>query len=355
MVRKSIFALLFVLLCSSSISSQSKSQNAEMDLKSHLNNGGITNQIQEADNNPVLKGLYADPEILYSNKTHKYYIYPTTDGIKGWGSDSFKAFSSDNLKDWKDEGTILKLGVAVTWADNKAWAPCIIEKKVKGKYFYYFYFTASGKIGVAVSENPTGPFKDSGKSLFDKRPEGVTRGVVIDPDVFMDPKTGKSYIYWGNGFMAGAELNKDMVSINPKTQTLLSPGKTFREGTYVIYRNGIYYFMWSEGDTRNEDYRVRYATAKSPLGPLTVPKDNIVLAKNPELGIYATGHHSVIQVPGKDEWYIVYHRFSYPDGIKLGREAGYNREVCIDKMEFNPDGSIKQVTPTHKGVIIKTK
>ena len=70
---------------------------------------------------------------------------------------------------------------------------------------------------MAVSDNPAGPFVDAGKALIDKQPEGINRGQVIDPDVFTDPKTGKSYLYWGNGFMAGAELNEDMVSIKPGT------------------------------------------------------------------------------------------------------------------------------------------
>ena len=108
--------------------------------------------------------------------------------------------------------------------------------------------------------------------------------------------------------------------------------------------------MWSEDDTRSENYRVRYATSDSPLGTFTIPKNNLVIAKDTEAGIYATGHNSTIQIPGKDEWYIVYHRFNYPKGITMGNAAGYNREVCIDKLEFNADGSIKQVIPTHAGI-----
>jgi len=72
--------------------------------------------------------------------------------------------------------------------------------------------------------------------------------------------------------------------------------------------------------------------------------------RDPAMGIYATGHNSVIQIPGKDEWYIVYHRFNYPNGITMGDAAGFNREVCIDKMEFDQDGNIKQVKPTHEGI-----
>lgn len=300
--------------------------------------------------NPALEGFYADPDVMYSEKTGKFYIYPTSDSFTGWSGTYFKTFSSEDLVNWKDEGVILDLNKDVSWANRNAWAPTIIEKKINGEYKYFYYFTAAQKIGVAVADNPTGPFVDSGKPLIDAYPKGVTGGQQIDPDVFTDPKTGKSYLYWGNGYMAGAELNEDMTSLKPGTTKVITPDATFREGAHVLYRKGTYYFMWSEDDTRSENYRVRYGTSDSPLGKIKVLENNLVIAKDPAAGIYATGHHSVIQIPGKDEWYIVYHRFNYPNGINLGEAAGYNREVSIDKMEFNEDGSIKQVRPTHEGV-----
>lgn len=298
------------------------------------------------NNNPVLEGYYADPEIIYSNKNNKYYLYPTSDGFDSWGGYYFKTFSSENLKDWKDEGVILDLKKDVSWADRNAWAPTIAEKKVKGKYSYFYYFTAAQKIGVAVADDPAGPFVDSGKALIDFKPDGVKGGQEIDPDIFTDQKTGKSYLYWGNGYLAVAELNKDMVSIKKNSIKVMTPDQTFREGVEVFYRNGLYYFLWSEDDTRSVNYRVRYAYSKSPIGPLTIPENNLILAKDEANGIYGTGHNSVIQVPNKDEWYIVYHRFNRPNGIKMGDVAGFHREVCIDKMEFNADGTIKRVIPT---------
>ncbi|KOS07520.1 glycoside hydrolase [Flavobacterium akiainvivens] len=304
----------------------------------------------ELNNNPALEGFYADPEILYSNKTGKYYIYPTSDGFDGWSGYYFKTFSSDNLVDWKDEGIIIDLKKDVTWANRNAWAPCIVEKKIKGKYKYFYYFTAAQKIGVAVADDPAGPFKDSGKALVAERPQGVNGGQEIDPDVFTDPKTGKSYLYWGNGYMAVAELNEDMVSLKANTTKVIAVDDTFREGTYIIYRNGTYYFLWSEDDTRSPNYKVRYGTAKSPLGPISIPKDNIVIQANKELGIYATGHNSVVQVPGKDEWYIVYHRFPYPNGQDMGDAAGFHREVCIDRLQFDKNGNIITVVSTLKGI-----
>ncbi|MCD8262102.1 MAG: family 43 glycosylhydrolase, partial [Bacteroides sp.] len=147
--------------------------------------------------NPVINGFYADPEILYAEKTGKYYIYPTSDGYDGWSGSYFKTFSSDNLTDWKDEGVILNLKKDVSWADRNAWAPCIIEKKTETGYKYYYYFTAAQKIGVAVADDPTGPFTDAGKPVIDFKPEGIDWGQEIDPDVYQDPKTGKHYLYWG--------------------------------------------------------------------------------------------------------------------------------------------------------------
>jgi len=320
------------------------------ELKRLVAKWGMPEKFPKINNNPVLEGYYADPEILYSNKTKKYYIYPTSDGFDGWSGNYFKTFSSDNLTDWKDEGIIVDLRKDVSWANRNAWAPCIVEKKIKGKYKYFYYFTAAQKVGVASSDNPTGPFTDSGKALVSTRPEGIKGGQEIDPDVFTDPKNGKSYLYWGNGYMAVAELNADMISLKEGTTKVIKVDQTYREGTYVIYRNGQYYFLWSEDDTRSPNYKVRYGVSKSPLGPIEIPKDNIVIQGNSGEGIYATGHNSVLQIPNKDEWYIVYHRFSYPTGIKMGDAGGFHREVCIDKLEFNQDGTIKQVTPTHLGI-----
>lgn len=302
------------------------------------------------NHNPVLAGYFADPDIIYSEKTGNYYIYPTSDGYDGWSGTYFKVFSSPDLVNWTDEGKIISLGENVQWANRNAWAPCIVEKKIDGQYKYFYYFTAAQKIGVAVSDNPTGPFVDLGKPLIADRPEGVNRGQVIDPDVFTDPVSGKTYLYWGNGFLAGAELNDDMMSIKQETVKVFNIHGSFREGAHVLYRNGQYYMMWSIDDTRSPNYSVGYGLMSSPLDDVKVPQNYVVLRKDEKSGIYGTGHHSTIQIPGKDEFYIVYHRFNYPKGIEMGGSAGFHREVCIDKLEFGPDGSILPVVPTHKGI-----
>ncbi|NQX40970.1 Glycosyl hydrolases family 43 [Pedobacter steynii] len=304
------------------------------------------------DLNPVLNGYYADPEILYSHKTGKYHLYPTSDGFTDWAGNYFKTFSSSNLAGWKDEGVILDLPRDVSWAKRNAWAPTIAEKKINGSYKYYYYFTAAQKIGVAVADDPSGPFKDSGKALIAGKPQGIKGGQEIDPDVFTDPKSGKSYLYWGNGYMAVALLNDDMISIDSSSVKVITPDETYREGTEVFYRKGKYYFLWSQNDTRDADYGVRYGISDTPTGKINLPENNLILSKDVKQGIYATGHNSVIQVPGKDDWYIVYHRFTRPHGLGMGQSAGYHREVCIDKLEFDTNGNIKVVQLTLKGIYL---
>lgn len=301
---------------------------------------------ESTNKNPVFPGYYADPAIMHSKKTGLYYIYPTSDGYDNWGGKDFRVFSSPDLKKWTAHGTILELGKDVKWADRNAWAPCIVERKQPdGTYKYYFYFTAAQKIGVAVADDPLGPFKDSGKPLIDWRPQGVRGGQQIDPDVFVDPKTDDVYLYWGNGYFAGVKLNDDLMSFNKDDVVVFPVDRTFREAGHVLYRKGKYYFLWSEDDTRSENYKVRYAIGKTPLGPIEIPKDNIVIQKDPSKGIYATGHNQTIRIPGTDEWRIVYHRFAWPDAVKMGRAAGYHREVCIDPMKFDKNGKIIQVKP----------
>ena len=289
---------------------------------------------------PVLPGLYADPNITVFGDT--FWIYPTTDGYPGWSGSQFHAFSSKDLVHWTDHGVILDLGPDVSWADNSAWAPTIAEKNGK----YYFYFSgglATGdtrkQLGVAVSDSPAGPFVDAlGKPLV---AAGSYSGQMIDSAVFTDDD-GQSYLYWGNGNAYQVRLNDDMISFDASQVKTYHP-TNYNEGSFVVKHDGTYYFMWSENDTGSADYRVAYATGKSPLGPWS-DRVGVILSKDPSLGILGTGHHSVVRLPNSDDWYIAYHRFAMPGG------DGTHRETTIDRLHFNADGSIQPVVPTLESV-----
>ncbi len=276
----------------------------------------------------ILEGFTADPAIRVFGDT--YYIYPTSDR-PNWETTEFAVFSSRNLKDWKKEGVFMDISTDedLAWADIKAWAPDCIERDGT----YYFYFCANHDIGVATAPSPTGPFKDAlGEPLIrNDRHDTFT----IDPHAFIDDD-GQAYLYFGNGQPMVYKLNDDMVSFDgPPVKFNL---REFREGIVNFKRNGKYYFMWSIDDARSPNYRVGWGWSDSPFGPVESPDENfIVLQKNGPA--VATAHHSVVNVPGTDRWYVAYHRHAIPDG------SGYKRQTCLVEMKFDDDGHILPMDP----------
>lgn len=295
--------------------------------------------------NPVFEGWYADPEGIIFDDT--YWIYPTYSAPYEQQT-FFDAFSSKDLVHWKRHPQILDTK-EVKWAHRAMWAPSIVEKDGK----YYFFFAANdiqnnnqpGGIGVAVADNPAGPFKDYlGKPLIDKFHNGAQ---PIDQFCFHDP-SGKYYLIYGGWRHCNiAQLNDDFTGFIP-----FEDGSTFKEitpehyveGPCMFVRDGKYYFMWSEGGWTGPNYSVAYAIADSPFGPFE--RIGKVLQQDPKIATGA-GHHSVIHVPGTDEYYAIYHR------RPLGETDGNSRVTCIDRMEFDENGRIKPIKITHEGVEVR--
>lgn len=277
---------------------------------------------------PIIDGFTADPSIRVFGDT--YYVYPTSDKPE-WNTTDFSVWSSKDLVSWKKEGMILDVANDLDWANLQAWAPDCIERNGT----FYFYFCARGKIGVATSAKPTGPFKDAlGKPLIEKKDKVITN--TIDPFAFIDDD-GQAYLYFGNGHrMQVFKLKPDMVTLDGDPVEIPLP--EFREGIVVFKRNGKYYFMWSIDDARSPDYRVGWGISDSPLGPVRTPdKGFIVLHRNGTA--VGTAHHGVVNVPGTDRWYAAYHRHAIPDG------NGYKRQVCLARMEFDAQGNILPMDP----------
>lgn len=302
-------------------------------------------QSAPAAGNPVFPGWYADPEAVIFGQ--RYWIFPTY-SAKYNEQVFFDAFSSPDLVNWTKHDRILDTA-RVKWAWRAMWAPAAIEKDGK----YYLFFSANdiqsdaerGGIGVAVADKPEGPYSDYlGKPLVDRFHNGAQ---PIDQFVFRD---GEEYylIYGGWRHCNIARLSHDFRGFIP-----FSDGKMFREitpdgyveGPIMFRRGGKYYFMWSEGGWTGPDYSVAYAVADSPFGPFR--RVGKILQQDPKIATGA-GHHSVINVPGTDEWYIVYHR------RPLGETDRNARVVCIDRMEFDAEGTIKPIRITFEGVPPKT-
>lgn len=280
---------------------------------------------------PILDGFTADPAIRVFGDT--YYVYPTSDK-PNWNTTDFSVWSSKNLVDWKREGMILDVTKDLSWANLRAWAPDCVQGP-DGRF--YFYFCADTKIGVGVSDKPTGPFKDALNRPLIQRGGKVNVGQTIDPAAFID-EDGQAYLYYGNGGHAQVfKLKPSMIELDGDPVDIQL--QEFREGIVVFKRNGKYYFMWSIDDARSPDYRVGWGVSETPYGPVTTPAgaEFIVLKKNGPA--VATAHHSVVNVPGTDRWYVAYHRHAIPDG------SGYKREVCLVRMTFDADGNIQPMDP----------
>lgn len=296
----------------------------------------------ETSGNPVFPGWYADPEAAIFGTN--YWIFPTY-SARYEEQVFFDAFSSPDLVHWTKHPHVLGTN-AVTWAHRAMWAPSVVEKEGK----YYFFFGANdiqndqqrGGIGVAVADRPEGPYRDLlGRPLLDHFEHGAQ---PIDQFAFHDPSGGYFLIYGGWRHCNIARLKPDFTGFEP-----LSDGEIFKEitpegyveGPYMLVRNGKYYLMWSEGGWTGPDYSVAYAIADSPMGPFK--RIGKILQQDPNVATGA-GHHAVFKVPGRDQYYIVYHR--HP----LGDHDGNHRVVCIDRMEFDDQGLIKPVKITFEGV-----
>ena len=282
--------------------------------------------------NPIFSGWYADPELhIFQNR---YYVYPTYSAA--YEKQTFyEAFSSSDLVHWHREGRILDFK-DIPWSTNRAaWAPSVIERD--GTYFMYFSAGDGAGIGVATSKNPGGPFKDAlGQPLIK---EYINGAQPIDAMAFLDDD-GQAYLYYGGWKHANVvKLTKDMLHTEGEFHEITPEG--YVEGSFMLKRNGEYVFMWSEGGWGNSSYGVAYARAKSPLGPFA--RIGKILGTDPTVGKGA-GHHSVVRLPGTNEYVICYHR------RPLEEIDANARVVCLDRLVFDKDGNILPVKQTVEGV-----
>lgn len=285
--------------------------------------------------NPVIPGYFADPTIKKFGDT--YYMYATTDG-SGAGFGPAQVWTSKDFVNW----TLMPMN----WPDSHwIWAPDVI-RHTDGRYYYFYCQPCI--IHCGVSETPRGPWKNIlGESEAVLVPDCfVTNAITLDGQTFVDDD-GSVYLYWGTwgiykGFGCGAgKMTPDLKGF---TETRLIPNTEavdFFEAPFVLKRNGIYYFMYSSGSCHDHTYRVQYATSDHPLGPYEYK--GCILETNEDGTVHGPGHHSILKEG--DDYYIVYHRHDNPHSNR-----GFHRQLCMDKMEFAADGSIRKVIPTHKGV-----
>lgn len=289
--------------------------------------------------NPIIKDVYTADAAAMVHKD-SVYLYVGHDEAPNdfnfYKMNEWLVYSSADMKHWKSHPIPLKT-TDFKWAKGDAWASQVIERN--GKFYWYVTVehddTHPGKaIGVAVSDSPIGPFKDAiGKALITN---DMTKHVSIswddiDPTVFID-EDKQAYLYWGNQVCKYVKLNSDMTSFSGEITAIKLPN--FTEAPWLHKRGNWYYLSYAYEFPE----KIAYAMSKSPTGPWEYKGILNELAGNSN-----TNHQAIIDFKGKS--YFIYH-----NGAIQPNGGSFRRSVCIDRLFYNSDGTMKRVVMTSEGL-----
>jgi len=271
--------------------------------------------------NPIIDRFGpADPAVIHCRG--KYYLYPTLD------TRGYHVFVSDDLVHWEQKPR------CYTDPRGGVWAPDVFHNETGDGRFYLYYSVDNprgGKlIGVAVAEQPLGPFVDKG---------ALVTG-AIDAHLFQDDDQSM-YLYYSEAADGHSRITVQPMA-NPLTKkgtptVLIRPTDPWErhrapiaEGPWMLKRKGVYYLMYSGSGADGPDYAIGYATAKSPTGPFTKHPGNPIAKRGN--GVFGPGHHCV--VTGQDgRLWMVYHQ-------QNSEAIGWKRFLAIDPLWFDDQGVI---------------
>jgi arabinoxylan arabinofuranohydrolase len=316
---------------------------------------------------------------VYVYMTNDTQVYnPGPDGTSPTntygGINTITVISSDDLVNWTDHGEIPVAGPSglATYA-SQSWAPAVESRVVDGRERFFLYFANNGAAtGVLVGDSPLGPWRDErGSLLITGQTPGASdgRNWLFDPGVFVDDD-GQGYLYFGGGGNDGSnsaentnhpkstrvvKLGDDMISTEGAAETIDAP-LVFEAG-HVFKRDGKYYYSYSSNfgfggpiDPNGPPTgAIAYLMADNPMGPWTPANYKGVIFKNPGVYFGAGGnnHQSVFELGG--DYYFTYHAQTLNRRITGGATQGF-RSPHIAKLEFNPDGTVREVVGTFDGV-----
>lgn len=282
--------------------------------------------IEKQQNNPVIRHIRtADPSahIWEDGKVWMYTSQDMEDATFYDSMDGYHAFSSTDMVNWTDHGEVLHSKNIPWGAKGWMWAPTAIYKN--NKYYLLYPHSVKGtkedmRCGVAVSDEPEGPFKDIGWIA------GV-EGQWLDPCVFTDDD-GKTYLYWGVREPKMALLKDNLLELAETPRTIEYGAENFFEASYMHKYNGKYYYSYNAG------LGGFYAMGDSPYGPFEYKG-----AINPK---QRQDHHSIVEYKGQH--YFFYHWQNWNGGSK------FSRNTCIEYLYYNEDGTIQEIYATKEGV-----
>ena len=294
--------------------------------------------------NPLFSDSFtADPAVTIIGNTAYAYVGKDAASVGGWfNMPSWLCYSSTDMKTWKAHGSVLAAKDFVNAAPGASWAAQVVEKDGK----FYDYVTLDGKNGhfltVAVSDSPTGPFKEAlpGKPLItdNMTTDSHRANSDIDPTVLIDDD-GTPWMAWGNGDCYMVKLKRNMVEIDgPITKV---PFRNFSEGPWLFKRDKLYYMVYAADAPGVQAEQIGYSYATSIQGPWNYGG---LLTGSAKYGF--TIHSSVVEL--NKQWYFFYHDGSYMLNGEIGGDC--RRQVCVEYLYFNPDGTIKPITLTSEGI-----
>lgn len=290
--------------------------------------------------NPIVQTMYtADPAPLIYRDTLFLFVGHDEDDAPSntYLMREYHLFSTTDMVNWTDQGAALRTS-AIGWSAGDASAAQVIERNGK----FYFYVSTQNRtpglggssIGVLVADDIRGPYRDVlGKALVTNQMTATARHSWddLDPTVFIDDN-GQAWLFWGNNACYRVPLNEDMISLSGpiysfdvRDKSIFGPD--FEEAPWVYKRGGLYYMLYASGAPES----LHYSTAPGIEGPWNYR--GVIM---PTEGISGTNHPGMIDYKGGS--YFFYHNASLPGG------ADKRRSVCVNQFEYNPDGTIPQMT-----------
>jgi len=273
--------------------------------------------------NPIIQTKFtADPAPMVYHDTVFLYTGHDEDDAKNFKMLNWLLYTSTDMVNWTDRGAVASLK-NFSWApDEGAWATQVIERN--GKFYMYCPIHLKG-IGVLVSDSPYGPFKDPLGKPF------IHQGIDdIDPTVFIDDD-GQAYLYWGNPNCWYVKLNPDMISYSGDIVKISSKPANYQEGPWFYKRNGRYYLAYASTCCPEG---IGYAMSDSATGPWVYK--GMIMDGNP---ISSGNHPGIIDYKGNS--YVF--GFNYTLNFALTKIHRERRSVCLEKMTYNPDGTIQKL------------
>jgi len=339
------------------------------------------------------------PEVIYDDDTKLYYMYFSASPDAGRDSSdtskkgvatfmqykSFQMYVATSssptgpfkVVNFKDETSC---GAGNIHTYNTTAEKEITQEQAESGQYAYIADAASGKYYEASFPQYWAKYclfqPDQLSKLIQKNGLGLNGGAsiqtydagyyaTIDPSPFVDPVTGKKYLY----FKAEGSLGMDWnISVGVEMENWLKPkwetaqyvavdhfktvadwkngenkgvsyemsDYTCNEGQFMLHHRDEsgkdwYYLTFSVNDYAKRDYQVGMAVGDNPLGPFRKLEEYegglLLSANNIDSGtVSGAGHHSFVTVG--DQLYIAYHRH------RNALEPSADRYTAIDEVKF---------------------